>query len=338
MAAPWTDTGDDVEETIADVERARKGDRRAYERLVKRYLRLVTSITLAITTDVDASEDAAQEAFLDGWRDLKKLEKPEAFGAWISQIARNRANDHLRKRAKVVNADEETLAQTPDESPDALEELLDGEQTELIAGALQALPEEARETVILYYREGQSVAQVAETLEVSEDVVKKRLSRAREKMRQSVEAALGSALLATMPAANFGSRVASGLSAMRWMQKTKVGGRSRLAGGVMKLAAAGAAAAVVITYVAKPPEIHGHGPKSLTGSVTIDCGADHRMVKIEHGAFVAKDLPTGKCRITFAFDGFPSPPPQTLTLVRGEVISVPMKLEKVLVPAPPDPK
>ena len=336
MAAPWIDTGADVEETIADVQRAKKGDRRAYERLVKRYLRLVTSITLAITTDVDASEDAAQEAFLDGWRDLKRLEKPEAFGAWISQIARNRATDHLRKRTKVVRADDEQLAETPDESPDALEELIDGEQTELIAGALQALPEEARETVILFYREGQSVAQVAETLEVSEDVVKKRLSRAREKMRQSVEAALGSALLATMPAANFGSRIAGGLAGFRWAQKTKVGGRSRLAGGIMKLAAAGAAAAVVVTYVARPPEIRGSigGAKNVTGVATIDCGIDHRTVKIAHGVFSAKDLPTGTCHMTFALDGLPSPAPQTVRLVRGEVVNVRLQVTKVAAPAP----
>ena len=96
-----------------------------------------------------------------------------------------------------------------------------GEQTQLITGALQALPEDGREAMILFYREGQSIAQVAEALDVSEDVVKKRLSRARERIRQSVESALGAALVATIPTGDFSASVLGHISRGAFLLRPK---------------------------------------------------------------------------------------------------------------------
>ena len=99
-----------------------------------------------------------------------------------------------------------------DPRPDAAAELVAREEADALAGALDALPDDTREVLTLFYREGQSVAQVAALLDVTEDAVKKRLSRARATLRQALLDSVGRTLSATAPAAAFTAAVLSGLT------------------------------------------------------------------------------------------------------------------------------
>lgn len=353
MASVWADNPGSLEAatiTVRDVEAARRGDRNAYARLVQRHQRVVASITLAITTDLGASEDAAQEAFLAGWRDLSRLEDPESFGPWICQIARNRAHDVVRNRKRIDPAAPETLDAAAAPDPDALEALVHAETERLISGALLALPEDSREVMVLYYREGQSIAQVAAVLGVSEDVVKKRLSRARERVRKSVETALGAALLATIPTANLFVEAiaeigtASPLSSLSPPKSWPgLGPLASLASGSAKVALLGVAAfiamqamqqrtpmqvffgtppAVRTVTVSKPapPRIRSslNWPKGVDGTLTLTYATETRTIPIVNGAFNA-ELPAGACTATITLDGYPSPPPRKLTIREGEI-------------------
>src|SRR6185436_16938211 len=80
------------------VQAARRGDKRAFVEIVARHQAMVCGIALGILGDFAASEDAAQEAFLTAWRKLHELRQPERLRAWLSQIARNAALGHLRRR------------------------------------------------------------------------------------------------------------------------------------------------------------------------------------------------------------------------------------------------
>ncbi len=84
-----------------------------------------------------------------------------------------------------------------------VDELVAREEARALAEALDALPEETREILTLFYREGQSVTHVAALLELSEMVVKKRLSRARERLRSSVQQQIGETLCRTRPDSGF---------------------------------------------------------------------------------------------------------------------------------------
>jgi hypothetical protein len=98
-----------------------------------------------------------------------------------------------------------------DSRPDAAEHLLAAEQRAVLREALGELPDDTREVLTLFYREGQSVAQVAALLELSEDAIKKRLSRARSALRHTVLERLGETLGATAPGAAFGMAVMAAL-------------------------------------------------------------------------------------------------------------------------------
>ena len=172
----------------AMVAAAAAGDQSAFGALVSQTSGVVSSIALAIVRDIDVSRDVAQDVFLAAWRDLRKLRNPASFLPWLRQMTRNRAHHVLRSRVRSsrrvqFGADEELLAAVTDGRPDASARLIAAEDRAALVEALAALPDETREVVTLYYREGQSTAQVASLLDLDEAAVRKRLSRARATLR-----------------------------------------------------------------------------------------------------------------------------------------------------------
>jgi RNA polymerase sigma factor (sigma-70 family) len=191
------------------VHAAASGDHEAYACLIDATRTLVSSIALAIVRDFDLSRDVAQDVFLAAWRDLGKLRDPASFLPWLRQITRNRAHEvvrHRRRQRQHAVSDEaadKLLAAAVDPRPDVVERLVQDEELRLVLDSFEGLPGEAREVITLYYREGQSARQVAALLGLSEDAVKKRLSRARVRLRDSVLARAGAALQHTAPDAAF---------------------------------------------------------------------------------------------------------------------------------------
>jgi RNA polymerase sigma factor (sigma-70 family) len=195
------------------------GDRDAFARLVDQTRGLVASIAVAILRDVDASHDVAQDVFLSAWRDLRKLREPASFLPWLRQMTRNRAHHVLRSRVRERRviparlsdrtggrenafAGKDLLSIAVDaQSPAAA--LIADEDRRRLADAIDALPDEAREVVTLYYREGQSARQVAMLLGMREDTVKQRLSRARQRLRAALLDEVGETLRTTAPGAAF---------------------------------------------------------------------------------------------------------------------------------------
>src|SRR5262245_53656241 len=185
------------------------GDTDAFNQILVATSGMVASIVLAIVRDIDMSEDIAQEVFLSAWRDLKKLRNPASFLPWLRQVARNHAHHALRTRIRrrrwlvPFAGQEERLEAMPAPDSGLRQRLLDAEQRRALGHALASLPEDKREVLILFYREGQSVAQVATLLDLSEDAVKKRLSRARTALRGMVLDELDESLKRTAPGSAF---------------------------------------------------------------------------------------------------------------------------------------
>ncbi|MEO8365825.1 MAG: sigma-70 family RNA polymerase sigma factor [Pseudoxanthomonas sp.] len=191
------------------------GDRSAYGRIVVACQNTVTAIALAITRDVASSEDIAQEAFLKAWQQLNQLKSASSFLPWLRQITRNLARDHLRaNRNRPLSGEGADVAiqMAADPSPTPSERLLQTEEEIVATEIISALPEESRETLLLYYREGQSSQQVATLLGLSDAAVRKRLSRARASVREEMLKRFGDFARSSAPSAAFAALVASALS------------------------------------------------------------------------------------------------------------------------------
>jgi hypothetical protein len=107
----------------------------------------------------------------------------------------------------------DVLVDIPSDIETPVERAVSVEEEKLVWQALADVPENYREPLILFYREEQSVARVAEALDLSEDAVKQRLSRGRKMLRQHLAAVVESALADSKPAKAFTGAVLLGLSA-----------------------------------------------------------------------------------------------------------------------------
>jgi RNA polymerase sigma factor (sigma-70 family) len=195
---------------------AADGDRAAFATLVSETSGVVSSIALAIVRDIDVSRDVAQDVFLAAWRDLRKLRNPSSFLPWLRQITRNRAHHVLRthvrsKRRLSMDDADAVLEGVADPRPDASARLIASEDRAALAEALAALPDETREVLTLYYREGRSTAQVAVLLDLDDAAVRKRLSRAREALRADLLRRASSAIEQTRPGGAFTAAVMTAL-------------------------------------------------------------------------------------------------------------------------------
>lgn len=255
---------DALDQLIArELPAATGGCARAYGRIVEVSQNTVTAVALAITRDVPASEDIAQEAFLSAWHNLGRLKNPSSFLPWLRQITRNLAHDHLRSnRNRAVDGEAAELAIQHAADPGSCpqQQLIDDERDAIAADLISELPEESREVLLLYYREGQSSKQVAHLLGLSDAAVRKRLSRARASVRDDLLTRFSDFARASAPSAAFvvGITAAIGFSKPAAAATLGMAGKSiagglfaKLAMGSAGVAAGGIAGGIIATWLCR---------------------------------------------------------------------------------------
>jgi RNA polymerase sigma factor (sigma-70 family) len=235
---------------LSYVSAAANGDRDAYRRLVDLNRNLVTSIAYASVRDVAASEEVAQDVFVQVWTSLRSLKSAESFLPWLRQLTRNRVQQFLRERHRRHRLAAEVAA-VASSAETAETVLLRREREQRLQEAVDRLPDETREVVLLFYREGKSVAQVALLLDLSQAAVRKRLSRARETLRDALDAdfatcadetapreAFSAAVMAALPTAGptAGASVAGGLLKLGLGKAALLGAGGAVLGGAFGLA------------------------------------------------------------------------------------------------------
>jgi len=224
------------------VEWSRTGDREAFGRIVERYQSLVCSITYGATGSLSWSEDLAQETFVTAWKQLTQLREPTKLRSWLCGIARNLLGKELRRRGhEPVDRAEplDTIHETPAPEPLPSTKAISQEEQAILWRVLEQLPSTYREPLILFYRQDQSVAEVARTLDLAEDAVKQRLSRGRAMLTDQVAAFVESALKQTTPGKAFTLSVLAALPAMTLSAKAAMVGVAAAKGSAAAKAAAG---------------------------------------------------------------------------------------------------
>jgi RNA polymerase sigma-70 factor (ECF subfamily) len=157
------------------LQRARSGDLRAFEELVRSSQAEVYRFALHLTHDHALAEDVTQETFLRAFRFIRGYRGAQRFGSWLFAIARNCSMDALRKRGRIATMPEQDLRTTPDASVRA----------ELDA-ALAAVSADHREAFLLVEVFGLSYQETADVLGVAVGTVKSRMFRARQALCQAI--------------------------------------------------------------------------------------------------------------------------------------------------------
>ncbi len=180
------------------VQRTLSGDQRAFELLVLKYQRRIKRLVARMVRDVDLVDDIAQETFIRAYRALHQFRGDAQFYTWLYRIAVNTAKKALLdlKRDPTISEAFFRTGDDDDETSGIGLELSTGEtpETELAAkdiartvnSALDALPEELRQALVLREIDGLSYEEIAEVMACPIGTVRSRIFRAREAVSAKV--------------------------------------------------------------------------------------------------------------------------------------------------------
>ncbi len=169
------------------VREALRGNAHAFETLVSRHHQSVYRFLYHFMGNAADAEDITQETFLNIHRKLKSHNPAQSFTAWMITIARNLAISHHRRRTPSPLDPALLAAAIKGVTPTPESELLAKEAGEEVHAALQRLPEEIREVLIMRYLMDIPLQQVAEMLNIPEGTAKSRLFKARNVLREQME-------------------------------------------------------------------------------------------------------------------------------------------------------
>lgn len=172
---------------IEKVERiAAQFDAQAYRALFEKFAPIVKAFMMRQGTDAATAEELAQETMLSVWRKAALYSEDRgSAAAWIFTIARNLRIDHLRKEKTWVELPDNYAQETSgDRSP--YEVVLGEQHRSIIRRALDALPDEQRQVVILSFIEGLPHREIAGRLNLPLGTVKSRIRLAYSTLRSAV--------------------------------------------------------------------------------------------------------------------------------------------------------
>jgi len=165
-----------------------QGNTAMFELLMRRHNERVYRAARAIVRDEHEAEDVMQQAYVNAFTHLRQFNGSAQFATWLTRIAINESLARVRRQGRYEAFDDELSTVEPcmsghsSENPER--QAFSGEVRELLEAAIDTLPDGMREVFVLREVEGLSTSEVAESLGVSEDVVKTRLSRGRAALRR----------------------------------------------------------------------------------------------------------------------------------------------------------
>jgi RNA polymerase sigma-70 factor (ECF subfamily) len=182
------------------VERAQRGDKRAFELLVVKYQRKLARLLSRFIRDAGEVEDVAQETFIKAYRALPTFRGDSAFYTWLYRIGVNTAKNYLvalgRRAPTVTDVDNEEAENIEDgmqlkELNTPENQLMSKQIAETVNRTLQDLPEELRTAITLREIEGLSYEEIAQVMNCPIGTVRSRIFRAREAIAEQLRPQLG---------------------------------------------------------------------------------------------------------------------------------------------------
>jgi RNA polymerase sigma-70 factor (ECF subfamily) len=176
------------------IARILRGERDLFHELIRPYERTVFLTAVSVLRDSTEAEDAAQEAMIKAYRALGSFRGDAKFSTWLTTITLNEARSRLRKSARVRVESLDDTGQDEDFTPflvadwrEIPSETLEREElAQQIQNAIERLPPSYREVFLLRDKEEMSIEEIAQALDVTANLVKVRLFRARMMLQKQL--------------------------------------------------------------------------------------------------------------------------------------------------------
>jgi RNA polymerase sigma-70 factor (ECF subfamily) len=176
------------------ITRAAGGDPTAFQELVERHRSMVYRVAYQFAGNHHDAEDIAQEVFIKVYRSLDRFRQDAQITSWLYRIAMNACIDHRRRHASAgaaPSADEaeQTLLNTPEETPGPEERAYAGELGQLLESEVARLPPGQRIVFVMRHHQGLKLTEIADALGLAEGTVKRQLHAAVHRLREALTAA-----------------------------------------------------------------------------------------------------------------------------------------------------
>jgi RNA polymerase sigma factor (sigma-70 family) len=175
---------------IALAERARRGDERAFEELVRMYQAIAFRTAYLLTGSAADAEDAAQAGFVKAWLALPRFRRGAPFKPWLLRIVANEAHNRRRSTGRLESLRLRASAAIPsgDAAPSPEGAALENEQRAELLAAVERLGQRDRDILTCRYLLELSEEETAAVLDIRRGTVKSRTARALARLQAEVEA------------------------------------------------------------------------------------------------------------------------------------------------------
>jgi RNA polymerase sigma-70 factor, ECF subfamily len=192
-------TGEKDFTEISDEELVRlfiEGRERAFTELMDRYSRRIVNYIYRIIGDRDRAEDLLQDTFVRVYRNIDRFDQTRKFSTWLYTIATNLAKNELRNAGRsplmyfqnlFYRKEDQEMFEAVDTANKPDDELYKSQLKDLVAQAVEKLPERHKLVFTLRETQGKSYEEIAEILDCNIGTVKSRLNRARARFAQIIE-------------------------------------------------------------------------------------------------------------------------------------------------------
>lgn len=173
-------------------EQLKRGDERAFRKLVDEYQNMVFSTCFGIVHDYDDADDVVQDVFIEAFRSVDKFRADSKISTWLYRIAVNKSLNFVRdnKRRKFFQSigaiDAPDIADEGHASDMPYNTLVEKERAEILHKAIDSLPKKQRTAFVLNKYEELSYAEIADVMETSVSSVESLLFRAKKGLQKKL--------------------------------------------------------------------------------------------------------------------------------------------------------
>lgn len=171
------------------VKAAQRGDRVAFGRLFERFERHVLSVAVRCLGDYAEAQELTQDVFLQALRKLPQLREAQALPGWLRKMTRRMAINRRKRPMPVTAAEAGSVEQQPVETRTPLADVLRREQVRRVRQGLTELGELDRQTLVAFYLEDRSLAEMSAQFDAPIGTIKRRLHVARKRLARQLEPA-----------------------------------------------------------------------------------------------------------------------------------------------------
>jgi RNA polymerase sigma-70 factor (ECF subfamily) len=176
------------------IQKVLEGNTATYTVIVDRYKDLVYSVVLKIVKNHEEAEETAQDTFLKAYHALSSFKREAKFSTWLFRIAYNTAISKTRKKQITTTAIDDKMIEnySTDEIKENLGQLDMEDQVKVLQKAIQLLGNEDQLLINLFYRNRQSIDEIASITGLSDANVKVKLHRIRKRLYVEMQSRINS--------------------------------------------------------------------------------------------------------------------------------------------------